>query len=87
MLCVWNLKNKFLQSLRVFKRIIDGLIESFNMEITFKVFHIFHEEIKQILTISPVTKQNGELIRFFILGFDSPKMVKPIDYPYELHIL
>lgn len=87
MLRVWNLKNKFLQRFRIFQRIIDGFIESFNMKITFKVFHIFHKEIKQILTIGPVAEQNGEFIRLFALSFDSPKMVKPVYYPDELHIL
>ncbi len=32
---VGNFKNKLLQSLGILKRIIDGLIESFNMEVAF----------------------------------------------------
>ena len=79
-----NFKNKFLQSLGVLKSIIDGFIESFNMEETFEVFHIFHKEIKEILTVSPVSEQQGEFIRFLILNFYSPEMVESVDYPYKL---
>lgn len=54
---IGNFKNKFLQSFGVFKSIIDGFIESFNMEETFEVLHIFHKEIKKILTVGPVSEQ------------------------------
>lgn len=65
-------KNKLLQSLGVFKSIIDGFIKSFNMKVTFEVFHIFHKKVKEILTIGPVSEQQGEFINFFILCFYSP---------------
>lgn len=54
---VGNFENKFLQSLSVFKSIIYGFIKSFNMEEAFEVFHIFHKEVKEILTIGPVSEQ------------------------------
>lgn len=57
------------------------------MEETFEVFHIFHKEIKEILTVSPVPEQQGEFIRFLILSFYSPEMVESVDYPYKLHTI
>ena len=47
----------------------------------------FHKEIKKILTVGPVSEQYGEFIRFLILSFNSPKMVKSVDYPYKLHAI
>ncbi len=78
---------KFLQSLGIFKSIVDGFIESFYMEITPEIFHILNEEIKKIFTIIPVTEQKSELICLFILSFDSPKMVESVEYPYKLHTI
>ena len=57
------------------------------MEVAFEVFHIFYKEIKKILAIGPVSEQNGEFIRFFILCLDSPKMVESFDYPHKLHTI
>lgn len=84
---VGNFKNKFLQRLGVFKSIVDGFIESFNMEETFEVFHIFHKEIKEILAVGPVPEQQGEFIRFLFLSFYSLEMVESVDYPYKLHTI
>lgn len=84
---VGNLKNEFLQSLGVLKCIIDGFIESLDMEEAFEVFHILHKEIKEILAVGSVPEQQGEFIRFLILSFYSPEMVESVDYSCKPHTL
>ena len=71
-LSVRKIENKFLQCFGIFKRIVHSFIKAFDMEVFFQIFQVFHEEIKKILTIRPVSEQNSELIHFLILRLDSP---------------
>lgn len=87
MLCIWNIKNKFLQSFRILESIIYSFIYSFYMEITLKVFQIIHKEIEKIFAVSPVTEQNSKFVHLLILSFDSPEMVESLYYPYKSHII
>lgn len=63
---IGKLKNKFLQSLCIFKGIIYSFIKTFDVEIVFQIIKICHKEIKQIFTVHPISEQQSEFISLFL---------------------